>query len=195
MSDDAARAAALLAFWFGAPGTPEHDARRAIWFKADAAFDAALGAEFGEDRRRAAAGQCDHWCGERDSALALVLLLDQLPRNLYRGQAGAFATDAQARAAARQALARGFDQAVPPVRRGFFYLPFEHSEASADQDVALALFAAMPRGPHYESQLDYARRHHAIIARFGRFPHRNRALGRVTTAEEAEFLKQPGSSF
>ncbi|HUZ71912.1 MAG TPA: DUF924 family protein [Stellaceae bacterium] len=195
MSDDASRVAALLAFWFGAPGSPEHDTWRAIWFKADAAFDAALGARFGEDRRRAAAGQCDHWGAECDAALALLLLLDQLPRNLYRGQAAAFATDAKARAAARAALARGFDQALPPVRRVFLYLPFEHSEDLADQDHALALFTAMPPGPRYEHELDYARRHHAIIARFGRFPHRNRALGRVSTAEEEDFLKQPGSSF
>jgi uncharacterized protein (DUF924 family) len=195
MSEDAARVEALLDFWFGAPGTPEHDRRRAVWFKADPAFDAALAARFGADQRRAAAGDCDHWCAARDAALALVLLLDQLPRNLYRGQARAFATDAQARGAARQALAQGFDRALPPVRRGFLYLPFEHSEALADQDLSLALFASLPPGPERDQGLEYARRHHAIIARFGRFPHRNHALGRAATADEEAFLQRPDAAF
>jgi uncharacterized protein (DUF924 family) len=192
---DAARVRALLDFWFGAPGTPDCDAPRKIWFKADPAFDAALGAHFLDDHRRAAAGACAHWLDACGPALALVLLLDQLPRNLHRGRAEAFACDPLARPAARQAIARGFDRLVPPVRRNFFYLPFEHSEVLADQEMSLALYTAMPPGPHYDSNLDFARRHHAIIARFGRFPHRNRALGRPSTPEEEAFLNEPGSSF
>ena len=192
---DAARTKALLDFWFGAPGTPECDQPREIWFKADAAFDTALRAAFLEDHRRAAAGACAHWLQSCDSALALALLLDQLPRNLHRGQAEAFACDALARATARQAIARGHDMLLPPVRRGFLYLPFEHSEDLADQELALALYAAMPAGPHYDSQLDFARRHHAVIARFGRFPHRNQALGRVSTPEEEAFLASPDAPF
>ncbi len=195
MSDDTARAAALLDFWFGAPGTPECDVARSVWFKSDPAFDAALRERFLDDHRRAMADGCDHWLAARDSALALVLLLDQLPRNLNRGRAEAFAGDAKARGSARQAIARGFDRELPPVRRGFLYLPFEHSEDLADQELSLRLYSAMPPGPERDGGVDYAERHHAIIARFGRFPHRNRALGRVSTPEEEEFLKQPGSSF
>ena len=192
---DAARVRALLDFWFGAPGTPECDELRKVWFKPDPAFDAALGERFAEDQRRAAAGGCDHWRVACDPALALLLLLDQLPRNLYRGRAESFGCDARARAAARQAIARGFDRMVLPVRRSFFYLPFEHSEVLADQELALALYAAMPPGPHYDSGLDFARRHHAVIARFGRFPHRNQALGRVSTPEEEAFLASRDAPF
>jgi uncharacterized protein (DUF924 family) len=195
MSGDAQRAAALLDFWFGAAGTPDCDKPRPVWFKADPAFDAALGERFLADYCRAMAGECEHWLAACDGALALVLLLDQLPRNLHRGRAGAFACDAKARAAARQAVARGFDRMLPPVRRGFLYLPFEHSEELADQELSCQLFAAMPAGPERDGGLDYAQRHHAIIARFGRFPHRNRALGRVSTPEEEAFLAGPGSSF
>lgn len=194
MSDET-RVRTLLDFWFGAPGTPECDQPRKVWFKADPAFDAALRAQFLDDHRRAASGGCDHWCGACDPALALVLLLDQLPRNLYRGRPEAFASDAWARDAARQSIARGFDRQLPPVRRPFLYLPFEHSEDLADQEQSLALYAAMPPNPKYDSNLDFARRHHTIIARFGRFPHRNRALGRASTAEEEAFLKEPNSSF
>ena len=141
------------------------------------------------------AGGCDPWLAACDPTLALVLLLDQLPRNLYRGRPEAFACDAKAREVARQAIARGYDRQLPPVRRSFLYLPFEHSEQRADQELAVALYAAMPPNPKYDSNLDYARRHHEIIVRFGRFPHRNRALGRISTAEEDAFLKEPNSSF
>lgn len=189
--DDKARVAALLAFWFGTPEAPDYNQPREIWFTTDPAFDEALRQRFGSDQQRAAAGGCDGWLEAADPALALVLLLDQLPRNLYRGTAGAFATDAQARAAAREALARGFDQALPPVRRAFLYLPFEHSEDLADQETSLRLYGALGN----EEQLRYARRHHEIVARFGRFPHRNRALGRPSTAAEEAFLKEPFSSF
>ena len=194
-SNDEARVAALLAFWFGAPGTPECDQPRAIWFKSDAAFDAECARAFGADQARADQGLCDDWALERDAALALILLLDQMPRNLFRGTPAAFACDPHARRIAGASIARGFDRAVPPIRRLFFYLPFEHSEELADQERSLALYEAMPRTSDYERHLDSARRHHAIIARFGRFPHRNRALGRATTEAEETFLKEPGSSF
>jgi uncharacterized protein (DUF924 family) len=194
-AQDAARARALLDFWFGAPGAPDCDVPRKVWFRSDAAFDAALRDAFLADQRRAAAGECARWLAACDSALALMLLLDQLPRNLYRGEAAAFACDPLARSAARGAIARGYDRMLPPVRRSFVYLPFEHSEALADQDLALALYAAMPSGPHYDGGLEYARRHHKVIARFGRFPHRNRALGRVSTPEEEAFLAGPDAPF
>jgi uncharacterized protein (DUF924 family) len=192
---DRTRAEALLDFWFGAPGTPEHDRPREIWFTVDPAFDADLRERFLEDQQRAAAGRYDGWASERDPCLALILLLDQLPRNLYRGTPQAFASDAKARATARQAVARGLDRTLPPVRRSFVYLPFEHSEDLADQAQAVRLFAAMPPDKDTDEQLWYARRHYEIIARFGRFPHRNRVLGRVSTPEEEAFLKEPKSSF
>lgn len=191
----AARATAVLETWFGAPGTPDHDRRRAVWFAAAPGFDALLRARFVADYRRAAAGAYDSWIAQRDAALALVLLLDQLPRNLFRGTAQAFATDAKAREIARAAVARGFDQELATVRRVFFYLPFEHSEALADQALSLRLFTALTAGDAAGDWLQYARRHHAVIARFGRFPHRNSALGRVSTPEEQAFLREPGSAF
>jgi uncharacterized protein (DUF924 family) len=119
-----------------------------------------------------------------------VIVLDQFPRNMFRGSARAFATDALALAAARSAVERGFDRLLSPTERTFVYLPFEHAEDLASQRRALALFRA--RDP---DNVEYARRHYRIIARFGRFPHRNAILGRESTAEEIEFLKRPGSSF
>jgi uncharacterized protein (DUF924 family) len=188
--DDAQEA--LLDFWFGPPGTA---AAREVWFKPDPAFDAALRERFGTLCARAERGELDPWAETARGALALVLLLDQLPRNLNRGQPAAFACDAKARAAARQAIARGLDQDLPPVQRQFLYLPFEHSESLADQEEAVRLFAALPDGTFRDHCVEFARRHRAIIARFGRFPHRNRALARPSTAEEDSFLEEPGSSF
>jgi uncharacterized protein (DUF924 family) len=173
---------ALLAFWFE---TPDCEAR---WFKADAGFDAALGARFGKLAARAAEGELGDWAATVEGALALVLLLDQLPRNLHRGGAMAFAADGKARAAARAAISRGFDRALPPVRRQFLYLPFEHSEDPADQEEGLRLFASLPEGEFRDGCLDWARRHAQVIQRFGRFPHRNGALGRDSSADEAAFL-------
>ena len=122
---------------------------------------------------------------------ALAILLDQFPRNMFRGRAKAFATDAKARAVAAAAISKGFDRALPVVERRFLYLPFEHSEFLADQERAISLFAGLGDA----LSLDYAIRHRAIIARFGRFPHRNGALGRASTMAEIAFLAQPGSSF
>lgn len=192
---EAERQRALLEFWFGAPGSPEHDTPRKLWFERNDDFDAALRARFGADHARACAGGCDDWCETAEGALALVLLLDQLSRNLHRGEARAFAQDAQARDVARRALAHGFDRAVAPVRRLFFYLPLMHSEEIADQEHCLTLVAAMPASAERDSSLASARRHRDIVARFGRFPHRNLALGRASTAAETEFLAGPNSSF
>jgi uncharacterized protein (DUF924 family) len=192
---DRTRIALLLDTWFGPPGSAEYDQARALWYKVDPAFDALLRTQFLGDQQRAAAGGCAAWAEKRDPALALMLLLDQLPRNLYRGTAQAFASDALARTMARRAIAHGFDQAVSPVRRSFFYLPFEHSEELADQEQSLRLFAAATNHDESAELLIYARRHHDIIARFGRFPHRNHILGRISTPEEEAFLKEPNSSF
>ena len=186
---------ALIDFWFGPPQSSERFKSRAAWFKVDPEFDEALRQRFLALQQRAAAGGCNEWAGEAEPCLALILLLDQLPRNLYRGTAQAFATDPMARAAARGALSRGFDRSLPAAWRPFIYLPFEHSENLGDQEQSLALFASLARDPDFASSEDYAKRHHAIIARFGRFPHRNRALGRASSAEEEAFLKEPNSSF
>src|SRR5579875_2432674 len=142
------RARHLIDFWFAPEGDPGRTRYRPIWFRSTEAFDAAVRANFLADYERAAAGALAGWEAAPESALALVLLLDQVPRNSFRGSPRAYASDGQAREVAGRALARGFDQQVPPVWRIFFYLPFEHSEELADQGRALALFAARPPGRH-----------------------------------------------
>jgi uncharacterized protein (DUF924 family) len=188
------RARHLIDFWFAPEGDPGRTRYRPIWFRSTEAFDAAVRANFLADYERAAAGALAGWEAAPESALALVLLLDQVPRNSFRGSPRAYASDGQAREVAGRALARGFDQQVPPVWRIFFYLPFEHSEELADQRRALALFAALPPDPDRPDAMRAARRHYDIIARFGRFPHRNAILGRASTAAEIAFLADPDSS-
>lgn len=131
-----------------------------------------------------------HWQATPLASLALVIVLDQFPRNMFRGTPQAFASDPLALAAARTSIDRGFDRSFSKVERTFAYLPFQHAEDLASQRRSLALFQALD-----PAQLEYARRHYEIVARFGRFPHRNAVLGRESTSEETEFLKQPGSSF
>jgi uncharacterized protein (DUF924 family) len=174
----------LLAFWLSEP-------IKAKWFVRDADFDAELGRRFSALLAKATRGELAHWADTPDGALALTILLDQLSRNIHRDTPEAFAADPLALATAKTAIAQGFDLRVAPDRRLFFYLPFEHAEDLADQDQGVALFEALG----VAEWLDYMRRHREIIARFGRFPHRNDILGRNSTAEEIEFLKQPGSSF
>jgi uncharacterized protein (DUF924 family) len=185
----------LLDFWFGPPGSAECDRPRDSWFTADPVFDETLRRHFLVDCERALAQGYGSWLADADSALALVLLLDQLPRNLFRGSPRAFAGDRLACEVARHAVGRGFDRAMPPVRRWFFYLPFQHSEALADQELSVALTETLPEDEDKAVALDYARRHHAVIARFGRFPHRNPVLGRVSTAEEDAFLREKPAGF
>ena len=190
----------VLGFWFGRPPDPVRNPASARyqqrWFERDAAFDEECRRRFLDAHEAAASGALDAWREEPRSNLALVLLLDQFPRNLFRGTPRAFATDARAREVARHALARGLDMTLPPVWRWFLYLPFEHSEEAHDQRLAVALFEMLALY-HRDSRepLDYARRHRDVIERFGRFPHRNEALGRPSTPEEERFLQEPGSSF
>lgn len=158
------------------------------WFERSDAFDAQCGARFLETHFHAARREHDDWLGSADSALALVLLLDQIPRNVFRGSAHAYATDALARHYAARAVDAGFDSGVDPALRVFFYMPFEHSEDLGDQRRSLALH----RGLAGDGADRWAVLHHDIIARFGRFPHRNAALGRETTAEERAFLDAGG---
>ena len=180
----------ILAFWFGG-----HDEPREAWWNKDPAFDETIRSRYLGHYRGAAAGELDQMEQTPEGALALILLLDQFPRNMFRGRPESYAGDEQARALARRALALDFDQAVPPVRRWFFYLPFEHSESLADQDLSVSLFAALPAQPGLEDANAAPLRHREIVARFGRFPHRNESLGRQSIPEEVEFLKEPNSSF
>lgn len=177
----------LLSFWFGGVARPEFADFRPAWFNGDAELDAVLRRDFLPLHIQAAAGRLNGWAETPQGLLALVLLLDQAPRNLFRGTARAFATDAQALALARAGVRAGLDAALSPLQRLFLYLPFEHSESFADQERAVALIA--PLG--HEQTSWHARHHHGIIARFGRFPHRNAVLGRATTPAEAEWLAGP----
>jgi uncharacterized protein (DUF924 family) len=184
-------AAEVLDFWFG-----DADAPREEWFRKDAAFDAQIAERFGPLVERALAGELAGWQAEPDSGLALILLLDQFTRNIFRGSPRTFTGDPLALAAARALVASGGDRALPPLRRAFVYMPFEHAEDLAAQDEAVRLFTPLAGlSPFLASMLDYAQRHRVIVARFGRFPHRNAVLGRASTPEETEFLKQPGSGF
>lgn len=189
-------AADILAFWFGRPGEPGYGQPRNEWFRKDKAFDEAIRSRFLPDVEAALAGHLTDWADSAQGLLALLILLDQFPRNLFRGNARMFAGDTQARQLAEQALAGGWDKKLSAVERVFVYLPLEHSEALADQERSVALFAALAsEHPGNDGFLDYAWRHHDVIARFGRFPHRNAALGRPSTPEETTYLAQPGSGF
>lgn len=172
----------VLAFWLAA------GAER--WFSQDEAFDAEIRARFQDIYNDAAAGRLSSWEDTQDGALALVIVLDQFPRNMFRGSASAYATDSLARAVAGRAIARGFDQRTAMPARAFFYLPFEHSENEADQDYCLNLLQAAGDA----ELVEWARLHADVIRRFGRFPHRNAVLGRLTTPEEQAFLDSGGLS-
>ena len=186
----------VLDFWFGAPGSPGRGQFREAWFRKDPDFDNEIRRHFLEATEAAARGEHDRLQADARGTLALVILLDQFPRNLYRSQAKAFAADRKAREVADLALARGFDREFVPCERLFFYLPFEHSESLADQERSVGLFKQLAgMEPWIDKGIDAAVRHQEIIQRFGRFPHRNVALGRETTEDEAEFLKGPRSSF
>ncbi|WP_338662670.1 DUF924 family protein [Pararoseomonas sp. SCSIO 73927] len=182
----------LLEFWFGG----EPDLFREAWFRPDTAFDATLRDRFGAAAAEAAAGGHAGLVETAEGAVALLLLLDQLPRNLHRGSPQAFAADPLAREAAREAvLVRRHDRALPVMQRIFLYLPFEHSEAMADQDVSVALFEGLrddPRAAAPGGVIDYAWRHRDVVLRFGRFPHRNAVLGRESSPSELEFLASGG---
>lgn len=185
----------VLDFWFAPDSRPDqsHPGGRdlAAWFVPDSAFDDAIRRRFLDAWEQATRGELDGWTETADGTLALIVLLDQFPRNMFRGEARAFATDGKALAVARGALARGVDQAVPSVWRKFFYLPFEHAEDRDSQDQAVALFTALGEAQGTR----YAELHQEIIDRFGRFPHRNAILGRENTPEEEAWLAAGGETF
>ena len=171
---------ALVAFW--------RDAGISRWFGGGTAFDDACRTHWQVAHFAAARRECEHWQNTAEGALALLLLLDQIPRNIFRGSGHAFATDSLALLHANHAIAAGFDAQVDPALQMFFYLPFEHSEVIADQDRAVALFTTLRDA----NLLAYATAHRDVIVRFGRFPHRNAALGRMNTPEEQAWLDAGG---
>ena len=181
----------VLDFWFGHPP----GSRRKAWFVKSALFDESIRTRFLTLHNAAAGGEFAAWTGTPRGALALIVLSDQFPRNLFRGSGRAFATDPIALATAKHVVDKGWDTGLLPVERMFVYLPFEHSEVLAEQDRSCALFAPLNAFPETSDAVEFSEKHRAIIRRFGRFPHRNAALGRQSTAEETEFLTQPGSGF
>jgi uncharacterized protein (DUF924 family) len=185
------RADEVLAFWFGSGA--DYGRRHKRWFEKDAAFDAEITRRF--LHLHEALARSPAWLDDARACLARIVVLDQFPRQMFRGKPRAFFTDTLALETARLAVERGYDVGRLPVERLFLYLPFEHSEALADQERACALTAPLAAFPETDDVLRYAIAHRDIIRRFGRFPHRNSILGRISTPEEVEFLKQPGSSF
>lgn len=176
----------IIHFWF-------EETEPQLWFQKNDDFDAMIRERFEVTYEMARDGLCNPWSDDAEGALALCIVLDQFPRNMFRGTAAAFATDEQALLVAKRAISKGFDQVLTPMKRRFLYLPFEHSENLTDQKRSVELFEAMkeddPLG--YE----YAVRHLEVIEQFGRFPHRNRALGRENTPEEEVYLADPDAGF
>lgn len=192
-------ALAVLDFWFGPPDDPGHHQPRTMWFKKDDAFDALIAQRFGPLIAQALVGGIDDWLAKPVQALpalARVIVLDQFTRNVFRGTARAFAGDGMALQTARALVASGADRTLSPVQRQFAYLPFEHAEDLSHQRTSVQLFQQLAvDDPASAGLVDWARKHLDIVARFGRFPHRNAALGRASTDEEAAFLLTPGSGF
>jgi uncharacterized protein (DUF924 family) len=183
-----ALAARILDFWLTPRDAQGQPVWREDWFKKSEALDGAIAANFADAVEQALAGRLDGMAVDAEGALALVILLDQFPRNLFRGTARAFAGDGHARRVAEQAIARNFDRFMPRYSAMFLYLPFEHSENLADQERSVQLLGSLQD----DNLTKYAVAHRDIVARFGRFPHRNAALGRASTAEEQAFLDEGG---
>ena len=183
----------VIHFWFG---EPPRDETREAWFKKSDAFDAEIRSRFGARVEQALGGGLREWDATPLGALARILLLDQFTRNIFRGTAKSFAGDALALAAARRLVAHGDDRWLSGTMRCFVYLPYEHCEDGAVQAESLRLFAELAASDPRQAEVEvWARKHEAIIARFGRYPHRNALRGRESTSEEIEFRRQPGSSF
>lgn len=176
----------VLDFWF-VQTQPQQ------WFQVNEEFDQVVKDQFEESYQLAADGVYEDWKNDADGALALVLLLDQMPRNMFRGTSKAFATDGKALVVSKYAISKGLDQVLTPPKRRFLYLPFEHSENLNDQRRSVELFESMkdddPLG------YDYAMRHFKVIEKYNRFPHRNKIIGRENTPDEEEYLSQPGAGF
>ncbi|AFZ58620.1 DUF924 domain-containing protein [Anabaena cylindrica FACHB-243] len=189
------KAKAILEFWFGHPHESDYGKPQQFWFHKQPEIDEEIRTRFLEDYQKAAMGYLDDWINTPETCLALILLLDQFSRNMFRDTPEAFATDWEALSAAQHAVAQGFDRELLPVQRWFIYLPFEHSENLAHQRQCVKLFQQLSHDSDSIIAIESAFDHMKIISRFGRFPHRNQILGRLSTPEEEEFLQQPGSSF
>lgn len=186
---------AVLDHWFGAAGSIEDGSVRKMWFTKSEATDREIAERFDSSIERALRGELA-WAATPAGALAEILLLDQFTRNAFRDTPRAFAGDRHALRAASAMVGTRQDDALPPVQRAFVYMPFEHAESLALQDEAVRLFTRLAiEEPLLVGMLDHADRHRAVIARFGRFPHRNAILGRQSSAEEIAFLEEPGSRF
>ena len=192
---DNKRIRAILDFWFGAPGSAEYGSNRAVWFQKNEDFDQRITAQFLTDYENAKNGNYGAWAETTNGCLALLILLDQFPRNMFRESALAFAADHLALEIALNMVESGKDKALSKEEKFFVYLPFEHSEDIEMQKRCLELTAAMPQGTAKNSPYYWAKKHYDVIARFGRFPHRNALLGRPNTAEEEAYLSQPGAGF
>ena len=177
----------ILRFWFGDTDVAVEHERRDVWFRSTSEFDTEIDRRYRDLQELAGGGAFDHFVEDPAECLALILMLDQFPRNLYRGSPRSFGTDAKAREITRVALERGHDRGMSTWHRVFLYIPMEHSENLADQDRACALYESVGN----ERSLEAARGHRDAIRRFGRFPHRNAVLGRVNTPEEDGYLKDP----
>jgi uncharacterized protein (DUF924 family) len=191
------RSEEILSFWFGVPRDDEayYNEWHSRWFASHPAFDQEVRDRFTDDYQKAAAQQLGEWQTAPRSGLALVLLFDQFPRNMFRGTPQAFATDTLAREVASLLIQNGLDRQLLPIERAFVYMPLMHSETLVDQHYSVDLFQQLVIERAYLNFVTHAIKHLEVIERFGRFPHRNTILGRVSTTEEAEFLTQPGSSF
>ncbi|MCW9045782.1 MAG: DUF924 domain-containing protein [Alphaproteobacteria bacterium] len=185
----------VLNFWFLPGDEPEFEKSKPNWFSKNDDFDREITERFLGDHEKAADGKLDKWKETSDGCLALLILLDQFSRNMFRGSPKSFEADPKALEIANHAIDKGFDKTFGPHQRMFFYLPFEHHEDIADQEYCLELVKDIPGAMDEGGYLVWAKAHYDIIARFGRFPHRNAVLGRESTSEEIEFLKQEGSSF
>jgi uncharacterized protein (DUF924 family) len=188
----------VLDFWFLPPADPAYGKARPEWFRKDPAFDAQIRERFGSLVNQAIAGGLREWDleGGAQGRLARILLLDQFTRNAFRETPESFAGDILALAAAQALVDSGADQALPPFQRAFAYMPYEHAEDARMQQCAVDLFARLAaQHEGFTEMLDYAHRHRGVIARFGRFPHRNPILGRASTADELQYLSQPGAGF
>jgi uncharacterized protein (DUF924 family) len=187
----------VLDFWFGAPGSDTAGKQRREWFIKNEAFDEEIRQRFGAVIDQAIAGGLREWdAGGPQGVLARIIVLDQFTRNAYRNTPRSFAGDGLALSAARELVDSGAHTMLPPWQRSFVYMPFEHAEDAFMQERAVELFTVLAaEHPGFGESLDYAHRHRGVIARFGRFPHRNEILGRASTPEEIEFLRQPGSRF
>ena len=193
----------ILFFWFGPSGDAVAMANRqsALWWSKDERIDADMRERFETTVRTAADGHLDHWLSTAEGRLALILLADQFPHNIWRDTPAAFSLDPMARKLCKEGITNGDDRALSPLQRVFFYLPLEHSEDVADQALSVRKFRELASEVEpalmktFAFFLTYANRHESVIARFGRFPHRNAILGRDSTPEELAYLAEPGSGF